>query len=169
MRKSTPDPKPENDGARLEIIPLGGAGDIGKNMLAIRFGDDMIVIDAGVQFPTEEHPGVDLIIPDFTFLKEFSWQLKGIVLTHAHEDHIGALPYVLKELKVPVYGTPLTLGLVRCKLEEHKLLDKVQLHTYVPGEVVDFVSMSVEPIRVTHSIPDTVSLCIRTPVGIVVH
>jgi ribonuclease J len=154
---------------KLEIIPLGGAGDVGKNMIAIRFGDDMIVIDAGVQFPTEEHPGVDLIIPDITFLKEFSWQVRAIVLTHGHEDHIGALPYVLKELNVPVYGTPLTLGLVRCKLEEHKLLDSVQLHTYVPREVVEFGAISVEPIRVTHSIPDTVSLAIRTPVGTVVH
>ena len=154
---------------RLEIIPLGGAGDVGKNMIAVRYGDDMIVIDAGVQFPTEEHPGVDLIIPDITFLKEYSWQLRAIVLTHGHEDHIGALPYVLKELNVPVYGTPLTLGLVRCKLEEHKLLDKVQLHTYVPRDVIEFGQISVEPIRVTHSIPDTVSLAIKTPIGTVVH
>src|SRR5437016_1023463 len=159
----------DDDSTRLEIIPLGGAGDIGKNMIAIRYGDDMIVIDAGVQFPTEEHPGVDLIIPDITFLKEFSWQLRGIVLTHAHEDHIGALPYVLKEINVPVYGTPLTLGLVRCKLEEHKLLDQVQLRTYIPGEVVELGAISVEPIRVTHSIPDTVSLALFTPVGTVIH
>ncbi len=154
---------------KLEIIPLGGAGDIGKNMLAMRYGDDMIVIDAGVQFPTEEHPGVDLIIPDITFLKEHEWQVRAIVLTHGHEDHIGALPYVLKELNVPVYGTPLTLGLVRCKLEEHRLLDQVSLNTMVPRDVLEFGAITVEPIRVTHSIPDTVSLAIHTPAGVVVH
>jgi ribonuclease J len=184
-KKTAPDAEQEQAGAalesisavepagderlRLEIIPLGGAGDIGKNMIAVRYGEDMVVIDAGVAFPTEEHPGVDLIIPDITFLKEHSDQLRGIVLTHAHEDHIGALPYVLKELDVPVYGTPLTIGLVRCKLEEHKLLDQVRLHTYVPGEQVAFGAITVEPIRVTHSIPDTVSLAVFTPIGTVVH
>jgi len=158
-----------NDITRLEIIPLGGAGDIGKNMLAVRYGEDMIVIDAGVQFPTEEHPGVDLIIPDITFLKDNAEQVRGIVLTHAHEDHIGALPYVLKQLNAPVWGTPLTLGLVREKLDEHKLLDTARLHTYVPGEQVEFGAITVEPIHVTHSIPDTVSLALFTPVGTVVH
>ena len=154
---------------RIEIIPLGGAGDIGKNMLAVRHGEDMIVIDAGVQFPTEEHPGVDLIIPDVTFLKESIEQVRAIVLTHGHEDHIGALPYVLKQVNVPVFGTPLTIGLVREKLDEHKMLDSVQLHTWVPGDVEKFGTISVEPIHVTHSIPDTVSLAIRTPVGIIIH
>jgi ribonuclease J len=138
-------------------------------MIAVRYGDDMIVIDAGVQFPTEEHPGVDLIIPDFSFLTLNASQVRGIVLTHAHEDHTGALPYLLKELNVPVWGTPLTIGLVREKLDEHKLLDRVQLHTYVPGEQVAFGSITVEPIQVTHSIPDTVSLALFTPVGTVVH
>jgi ribonuclease J len=153
----------------LEIIPLGGAGDIGKNMVVVRYGQDIIVIDAGVQFPTEEHPGVDLIIPDITYLKENAANVHAIVLTHAHEDHIGALPYVLKELDVPVYGTPLTVGLVRCKLEEHKLLDKVKLHTYVPGDQIQLGCFTVEPIHVTHSIPDTVSLAVTTPVGVIVH
>jgi ribonuclease J len=153
----------------LEIIPLGGAGDIGKNMLAVRYGDDIIVIDAGVAFPTEEHPGVDLIIPDITYLKENADKVRAIVLTHAHEDHIGALPYVLKQLNVPVFGTPLTIGLVRCKLEEHKLLDQVKLHTYVPRERVEFGAITVEPIHVTHSIPDTVSLALYTPIGTIIH
>ncbi len=153
----------------IEIVPLGGAGDIGKNMLAVQCGEDMIVIDAGVAFPTEEHPGVDLIIPDVTFLKENLADIRGIVLTHGHEDHIGALPYILRQINVPVYGTPLTIGLVRVKLEEHKLLDQVKLHTWVPGDVVEFGCISVEPIHVTHSIPDTVSLAIRTPVGIILH
>lgn len=154
---------------QLEIIPLGGAAEIGKNMIAVRYGDDMVVIDAGVQFPTEEHPGVDLIIPDISFLTLNASQVRGIVLTHAHEDHTGALPYLLKELNVPVWGTPLTIGLVREKLDEHKLLDRVQMHTYVPGEQIAFGSITVEPIRVTHSIPDTVSLALFTPVGTVVH
>lgn len=162
--------EPEAEGGPwLEIIPLGGAGDIGKNMVGVRYGDDIVVIDAGVAFPTEEHPGVDLIIPDISFLKQNADKVHAIVLTHGHEDHIGALPYVLKELNVPVYGTPLTLGLVRCKLEEHKLLDQAQLHTYVPGEQVAFGAITVEPIRVTHSIPDTVSLALFTPVGTIVH
>jgi len=159
----------EDTGPWLEIIPLGGAGDIGKNMVAVRYGEDIVVIDAGVAFPTEEHPGVDLIIPDITFLRENAANVRAIVLTHAHEDHIGALPYVLKQLNVPVYGTPLTLGLVRCKLEEHKLLDQVKLHTYVPGEQVTFGEITVEPIQVTHSIPDTVSLALFTPAGTIVH
>ncbi len=159
----------EEETGRLEIIPLGGAGDIGKNMVAIRYNDDIVVIDAGVSFPTEEHPGIDLIIPDTTYLKDNQDMVRAIVLTHAHEDHIGALPYVLKDLNVPVFGTPLTLGLVRCKLEEHKLLDKVSLNTYVPGDKVTFGSITVEPIHVTHSIPDTVSLAIFTPAGIIIH
>lgn len=159
----------ENEKTRLEIVPLGGAGDIGKNMLVVRCGGDIVVIDAGVQFPTEEHPGVDLIIPDITFLKDHAEQVRGIVLTHAHEDHIGALPYVLKQLNVPVWGTPLTLGLVREKLEEHGLLDTARLHVCTPGEQVEFGCITVEPIHVTHSIPDTVSLALFTPVGTVVH
>ncbi len=161
--------KSDGNAPRLEIIPLGGAGDIGKNMVAVRYGEDMVVIDAGVAFPTEEHPGVDLIIPDITFLKEHAEQVHAIVLTHAHEDHIGALPYVLKQLNVPVYGTPLTIGLVRCKLDEHKLLDQVKLHVYVPGDRVQFGAITVEPIRVTHSIPDTVSLALFTPAGTILH
>jgi len=159
----------EVEPSKLEVIALGGAGDIGKNMLALRYGEDILVIDAGVQFPTEEHPGVDLIIPDFTYLIENAACVRAIVLTHAHEDHIGALPYLLKSIKVPVYATPLTLGLVRCKLEEHRLLDSVSLCTFVPREQVHIGAFTVEPIHVTHSIPDTVSLVIFTPVGIVVH
>jgi ribonuclease J len=138
-------------------------------MLAFRFGDDIIVVDAGVAFPTEEHPGVDLIIPDITYLLDNAEKVRAIVLTHGHEDHIGAVPYVLKQLNVPVYGTPLTIALVRSKLEEHRLLKDAKLHTYVPGDRVEFGAFTVEPIRVTHSIPDTVSLAIKTPVGMVIH
>lgn len=160
---------PEAPDDRLEIIPLGGAAEVGKNMLVFRFGEDIVVVDSGVQFAADEFPGVDLIIPDFTYLEENSHRVRGIVLTHAHEDHVGALPYVLKDLDVPVYGTPLTIGMVRSKLEEHKLLDKVRLHTIVPGDRLSFGQIEVEPIRITHSVPDAISLAIYTPVGTVVH
>ncbi len=153
----------------IELIPLGGAGDVGKNMLVVRYGEDIVVIDAGVQFPTEEHPGVDLIIPDMSFLREHDWQIRGIVLTHGHEDHVGALPYLLREVQAPVWGTPLTLGLVREKLEEHGLLASADLRTFQPGDRVSLGSIIVEPIQVTHSIPDTVSLALHTPLGVVVH
>jgi ribonuclease J len=127
------------------------------------------LVDCGVSFAGDELPGVDLILPDLSFIEEDRGQLLGIVITHAHEDHIGALPYVLKQLNVPVYGTPLTIGLVRCKLEEHRLLDQVKLHTYVPREQIQLGAITVEPIHVTHSIPDTVSLALTTPVGTIVH
>lgn len=154
---------------RLEFIPLGGAAEVGKNMLVFRYGDDMIVVDCGVQFPTEEHPGVDLILPDFQYVRDNAAHLRGIVLTHAHEDHVGALPYLLKELDVPVYGAPLTIGMVRVKLEEHRLADRVSLNVFRPGDRLSFGEIEVEPVHVTHSIPDTVSLAIRSPVGLVVH
>lgn len=157
------------DVPQFEVIPLGGAAEVGKNMLAFRYGEDMVVVDAGVQFPTEEHPGIDLIIPDTAFLQEHSHQVRGIVLTHGHEDHIGALPYVLKSLNVPVYGTPLTLGLVREKLDEHKMLSSVSFRTMLPGDRLEFGQIEIEPIRVTHSIPDTVSLAIFSPAGTVIH
>lgn len=154
---------------RLEFIPLGGGAEVGKNMLVFRYGDDMIVVDCGVQFPTEEHPGVDLILPDFQYLRDNAAHLRAIILTHAHEDHVGGLPYVLKEVDAPVYGAPLTIGMVRAKLEEHKLADRVSLRVFRPGERLSFGAIEVEPVHVTHSIPDTVSLAIRTPVGLVVH
>lgn len=154
---------------RLEIIPLGGAGDIGKNMVALRYADDIIVVDAGVQFPGEEHPGVDLIIPDFSYLEENAEQFRAILLTHGHEDHIGAVPHVLKSLNVPVYGTPFTIGLVRAKLDEHRILGTSKLHTWVPGDRVTIGAFTIEPIHVTHSIPDSVCLAITTPVGLVIH
>ncbi len=159
----------EDDRASIEIIPLGGASEVGKNMIVIKYGEDIVVIDSGVQFPTEEHPGVDLIIPDISYLLENEEKVRAILLTHGHEDHIGALPHVLKQLNVPVYGTPLTIGLVRAKLEEHKLLDQVSLHIWTPGDRLEFGAITVEPIHVTHSIPDTVSIAIFTPAGVVVH
>lgn len=154
---------------KLQIISLGGSGDIGKNMLAFHYDDTIVVVDAGVMFPNEEQPGVDLIIPDISFLLENREKVKAICLTHGHEDHIGALPFVLKQLPVPVYGTALTLGMVREKLSEHGLASTTEFHVYPDREAVTFGPISVEAVHVTHSLPDTVSLAFRTPVGIVVH
>lgn len=160
---------PTHPDSRVEIIPLGGAAEIGKNMLAVRYQDDIVVIDAGVMFPTEEHPGVDLILPDYSYLTENSALVRGLVLTHAHEDHVGGAPYLLKDVNVPVYGTRLTLGMIRHKLEEHKLLQACQLNVFEPGDRLEFGAITVEPIHVTHSIPGTVSLALTTPVGVIVH
>lgn len=153
----------------LKIISLGGSGEVGKNMLAFHYEDTIIVVDAGVAFPTEEHPGVDLIIPDISYLLEHREKVKAICLTHGHEDHIGALPYVLKQLPVPVYGTQLTVGMVREKLSEHGLAATTEFVVYPDREPVSFGPLSVEAVLVTHSLPNAASLAIRTPVGIIVH
>ena len=153
---------------KLQIIPLGGLGEIGKNMTVIRCGDEMIVIDSGLMFPENEMLGVDLVIPDITYIEENVKCLKAIVLTHGHEDHIGALPYILKKLSVPVYGTKLTLGILEGRLKENGV-DCGNLHTVVPGEIVMLGCFSVGFIRVNHSIPDAVGLSIKTPVGMIVH
>ncbi|WP_166484766.1 ribonuclease J [Clostridium cuniculi] len=154
---------------RVKIIPLGGLGEIGKNITAIECDDEIVVIDCGVAFPDEEMYGVDLIIPDITYLKNNVEKIKGIFLTHGHEDHIGALPYVLKEINVPLYGTKLTIGIVKTKLEEHNILSDVKLNNVEPGDVVSFRKLKVEFIRNTHSIADSCSLAIFTPVGIILH
>ena len=154
---------------RVKIIPLGGLGEIGKNITAIECDDEIVVIDCGVAFPDEEVYGVDLIIPDITYLKNNVEKIKGIFLTHGHEDHIGALPYVLKEINVPLYGTKLTIGIVKTKLEEHNILSEARLNNVEPGDVVSFRKLKVEFIRNTHSIADSCSLAIFTPVGIILH
>ncbi len=159
----------ENQKSKLQIISLGGSGDIGKNMLAVRYEDTIIVIDCGVSFANEEQPGVDLIIPDITYLLENREMVKAICLTHGHEDHIGALPYVLKQLPLPLWGSKLTLGMVREKLGEHGLASSTEYNIYPDREAVPFGPISVEAIHVTHSLPDTVSLALRSPVGTVVH
>lgn len=161
--------EPDLDRFPLQIIPLGGASEIGKNMLAIRHGSDLVVVDAGVTFPSAEHPGIELIVPDMTYLAENAGDLRAILLTHGHEDHVGALPFLLRRVRAPVYGTKLTLGLVRAKLAEYGLDDVAELHEYKPGDRVRLGSITVEPIRVTHSIPDTVSLAFHTPTGLIVH
>ena len=154
---------------KVRIIPLGGLGEIGKNITAIECDNEIVIIDCGVAFPDEEMYGVDLIIPDITYLKNNVEKIKGIFLTHGHEDHIGALPYVLKEINVPLYGTKLTIGIVRTKLEEHNILAEAKLNNVEPGDVISFNKLKVEFIRNTHSIADSCSLAIFTPVGIILH
>lgn len=154
---------------KLSLIPLGGLGEIGKNMMVVKYGENILVIDSGLMFPEEEMLGIDVVIPDITYLLENREMVKGIVLTHGHEDHIGALPYVLRQINVPVYGTKLTLGLLQGKLKENDLSGGVTLHTVKPRDVVDIGPFRVEFVRVSHSIPDAVAVAIHTPVGVVVH
>ena len=153
----------------LKVIALGGLEEIGKNMTVLEYGDDIIIIDCGLAFPEDDMLGIDLVIPDVTYLAKNIDKIRGIVLTHGHEDHIGALPYILKQLNVPVFGTLLTLGLLENKLREHKMLDSTTRHTVVPGEKVKLGQMVVEFIHTNHSIADAVALAIHTPVGVVVH
>ncbi|HWF40178.1 MAG TPA: ribonuclease J [Candidatus Acidoferrales bacterium] len=153
----------------LWAIPLGGLGEFGMNMLALRFGDDIIVIDAGLMFPEQELLGVDIVIPDITYLKQNKRMVRAIVLTHGHEDHIGAIPYILNDLNVPIYGTQFTLALVRKKLEEHALLDNAKLNEVQPGDITTLGPFQIEYLQVTHSTIDCVALAVRTPVGVVIH
>ncbi|HEY8531630.1 MAG TPA: ribonuclease J, partial [Limnochorda sp.] len=154
---------------KVSVIPLGGLGEIGKNMTVIESQGEILVIDAGVMFPEDEMPGVDLVIPDITYLVERKDRVRGIILTHGHEDHIGALPYVLRQLNVPVYGTRLTLGLVEAKLEEHQLLGEARLREVRAGEARTIGRFEVEFIHVNHSIADDVALAIHTPAGIILY
>jgi ribonuclease J len=153
----------------LWAIPLGGLGEFGMNMLALRTGDDILVIDAGLMFPEQELLGVDIVIPDITYLKQNKHMVRAIVLTHAHEDHIGAIPYILGDLNVPVYGTQFTMALVRKKLEEHGLLDSARLHEVIPGDITHLGPFQIEYLHVTHSTIDCVALAVRTPVGVIIH
>ncbi|NLL17441.1 MAG: ribonuclease J [Clostridia bacterium] len=154
---------------KISIIPLGGLGEIGKNMTIIRYNNSMIMIDCGLSFPEEEMLGIDMVIPDITYLLENKKMLKGIVLTHGHEDHIGALPYVLRELNVPVYGTRLTLALLQGKLREYNLVGSVKLNQIKPRDQIRIGPFHVEAIKVSHSIPDSIALAIHTPIGTIVH
>jgi ribonuclease J len=153
----------------LKLIPLGGLGEIGLNMMAVEYGDTIFILDAGIMFPEAYMLGVDYVIPDMDYLRQNRSRVSGVVLTHAHEDHIGALPFLLREINVPVFGTPFTLGIVRHKLEEHELLAGISLHEVLPRERLKIGPFEVEFIRVNHSIVDGVGLAIRTPVGMVVH
>lgn len=154
---------------KLRIIPLGGLGEIGKNITVFEYGEDIIIVDCGIAFPEDDMLGIDLVIPDVTYLTKNKEKVKGFVLTHGHEDHIGALPYILKDLNVPLYGTKLTLGLVEQKLEEHGLLGSVKLKTVKQSDVIQLGCFKVEFIRSSHSIADSVALAIFTPEGVIVH
>ena len=159
----------KNEKAKVKIIPLGGVNEIGKNLTAIEYKNDIVVIDCGLKFPDEDMFGIDLVIPDITYLIKNKEKVSGIFLTHGHEDHIGALPYVLKELNVPVYGTKLTLGIVETKLKEHGLLSSTELVRVKPRDVIRLNSVSVEFIKTNHSIADSVAIAVHTPLGVVLH
>jgi ribonuclease J len=154
---------------KLQIIPLGGLGEFGMNCLALRWEDDIIVIDAGLMFPETELLGVDIVVPDITYLVENKQHVRAILLTHGHEDHIGGLPWILSELKVPVYATEFTLAYVEGKLEEHAMLDEIELIEITPREKFTLGPFTIEPIRVTHSLVDCVALAVETPVGVIIH
>jgi ribonuclease J len=166
-----PEPGPIDTPAEpaVRLIPLGGLGEIGLNMMVVEAGDDLVAVDCGLMFPDDEMPGVDYVIPDFTYLAEHRPAFRAVVLTHGHEDHIGALSYLLRAFDVPVYGTPLTLAIARHRLAEHGVLDRADLRPYKPGDEIQAGCLRIVPIRVTHSIADGIGLAIDTPAGIVVH
>ena len=154
---------------KLKIIPLGGVEGIGKNITVFEYGNDIIIVDCGLAFPDEEMFGVDLVLPDMTYLAENKEKIKGLLLTHGHEDHIGAIPYLLKRIQIPVYGTRLTLGILEGKLEEHGILKNSKLTEITAGQTVKLGVFSIEFISVTHSIPDAVALCIESPAGRIIY
>lgn len=154
---------------KLRIIPLGGLGEVGKNMMVLEYGKNVLIIDAGIMFPENDMLGVDFIIPDFNYLLDKREMVRGIILTHGHEDHVGALPYVIQQIKAPIYATRLTRGLAEVKLEESHLLDEVELNTIQAGDSITLGPFRIEFFHVCHSIPDGVGLAIETPVGLVVH
>ena len=153
----------------LKIIPLGGLGEIGLNMMVYQYDDIIFIIDAGLMFPEDYMLGVDYVIPDMDYIRKNASKVKAIVLTHAHEDHIGAVPFLLREVNVPVYGTPFTLGLLYHKLEEHELVAPTELYEISPGDTLKIGPCELEFIRVCHSVVDGVGIAIKTPVGVIVH
>lgn len=155
--------------AKVKIIPLGGLNEIGKNITCIEYKDDIVIIDCGLKFPEEDMYGIDLVIPDISFLIKNQEKIRGIFLTHGHEDHIGALPYVLKQINVPIYGTKLTLGIVETKLKEHGLLASTELNCVKPKDIIKLNTVSVEFIKTNHSIADSVAIAVHTPLGVVLH
>lgn len=154
---------------KLKIIPLGGLQEVGKNITVFEYENDMIIVDCGVYFPDDDMLGVDLVIPDFTYLVKNKDRIRGLVITHGHEDHIGSIPYLLKELNIPIYATKLTVGLINNKLEEHRLTKQTKMHTVKQGDKISLGKFKVEFIKSCHSIPDAVALAIHTPVGVIVH
>jgi len=154
---------------KVKIIPLGGLNEIGKNLTVFECGKDLIILDCGIAFPDDDMPGIDMVIPDMTYLEKNASKIKGIVLTHGHEDHIGGIPFLLKKLNVPIYGTRLTLGLVEVKLKEHNLLSKTKLTRVNAGDTIKLGDIKVEFIHNNHSIADSVAIAFHTPVGVIVH
>ena len=167
--KNNSSQKSKTSKSPLKIIPLGGLGEIGKNITLYEYEGEMLLVDCGMAFPDEDMPGIDIVIPDFSFILENKDKIKGMVVTHGHEDHIGAIPYLLREFNLPIYATRLTIGLIEGKLKEHKLLSSASLNTVKPGEVVKFGKFSVEFIHVNHSIPDASAFAIKCGAGTVVH
>ncbi|MFP4660925.1 MAG: ribonuclease J [Halanaerobiales bacterium] len=159
----------KNKTNEVTVTPLGGVGEIGKNMMVVEIDDEILIIDSGVKFPEDDLLGIDLVIPDYSYVRENSDRVKGIVLTHGHEDHIGGLPYLLRDINVPVYGTRLTLGLLEGKLKEHRLLKKCRLKVVNPGRSIEVGNIKVDFIRVNHSIADTCALAVHTPLGPIVY
>jgi len=154
---------------KLQIVPLGGLGEFGMNCMAVRYGDDIIVLDAGMMFPDAELLGVDIVTPDFTYLEQNKEHVRGLILTHGHEDHIGGIPFLLAQMNIPVYGTAFTLALVERRLEEHQMLDSAKLHKIKPGGKLTLGPFSIEFVHVTHSIVSCVLLAITTPLGVIIH
>jgi ribonuclease J len=167
--KKRQDDKFEFKKPNLKIIPLGGLEEIGKNITVFEYDDEIVLVDCGLEFPEDNMLGVDLVIPDVTYLEKNKEKIRGLVITHGHEDHIGSIPYVLKQVDMPIYATKLTIGLIKNKLEEHKLLRKTKLKIVEQGQTINFGKIKVEFIRSCHSIPDSVMLAIHTPVGTVMH
>ena len=166
----TPAAMPEKQtGPTLKVIPLGGLGEIGLNMMVLEYEDTIVVVDSGLMFPEDEMLGIDIVIPDFSYLLKNRDRVAALVVTHGHEDHIGAIPFLIRELSIPIYGTALTLALIREKLREHNLLERARLVQIVARQVIDIGPFGFEFIQVCHSIPDGVGLAIRTPVGILIH
>ena len=169
QRKTNKKEKFEFKKSNLKVIALGGLEEIGKNMTIFEYEDEIVIVDCGLEFPTDDMLGVDLVIPDTTYLERNKEKIKGIVITHGHEDHIGSIAYFLQKINVPIYGTKLAIGLIENKLEEHKLLRSAKLKVVNPGQTINLGKMKVELIRSCHSIPDAVMLAIYTPVGTVLH
>ena len=153
----------------IKIIPLGGLGEIGKNMLCIDYDKDIVVVDAGLMFPKDNMPGVDLLLPNTNYLEENKARIKGILITHGHEDHIGGLPYLLRKINAPVYGPPLACDLIKTKLNEHPSISKSVIKEIKAGERIKLGKLSIEYFQVSHSIPDACGVIIKTPLGTIVH
>src|SRR6201996_2377577 len=154
---------------KLKVVPIGGLGEFGMNSMALRYGDDIIVIDAGMMFPDAELLGVDIVTPDFAYLEQHSSMVRALILTHGHEDHIGGIPFLLSQLNVPIYGTEFTLALVERRLDEHELLEEANLNVIKAGDKITLGPFEIDFIRVTHSIVSAVALAITTPLGVVIH